>query len=463
MIMPNALVKKISKQTGQSEEKLEEIWQKAIIEAKKNKIEDEYAYAVGTLEKVKNNITTKDSNRIEDEDFKYLTVENCILTGEDVARYFGYEIPDFKAHGLQPNKIYYVLRPVEEIKDTDFSNKPLLSQHLDFSAEEYKHKFIVGTIGETKMANDELKGTVVFWSAKAIEDLKNGKKSLSCGYIYTPKMQSGVHNGKQYDLIMTDIKANHVAMVDNPRYKPAIVADEAFNINNFLKGIRKMGFLQKLRKLVMDEESMSFDEAIEATKAVMTNDELSEEEKDKALAELKKKGKEVTKDEDLKAKVQKETEVAGDGEDKPDKDKIAKDSDDDDDDDDDKKKIAKDKDCDKVTMDIDIVEKIIQKRVQTELAKHSAKRSTFDSALNEYQRTCGKPNAMAFDSADSIYNAILKNNKRSIENKTFAQKQAMVEMIPSIKTVSKQMTYDHSSTGNKLIPNSITEFMKGKI
>ena len=218
-----------------------------------------------------------DSNRTED-DYKYLTVENCVLTGEDVAKYWGREVPDYQVHGLQADKIYYVYRPIQEIKECNFSNKPLLSQHMDFSATDYKSKFIAGTIGATEIVADELKGTVVFWDKKAIDQLDRGLKYLSCGYTYTPKIQSGIHNGQKYDIVMTDIIANHVAMVDNPRYKPAVVADHALNSNYLIEGIKKMKFLKAFKKLVMDSETMSFDEGIETVKSIMANDELSKEE-----------------------------------------------------------------------------------------------------------------------------------------------------------------------------------------
>ena len=73
-----------------------------------------------------------DSNRTE-QPFNYLTVENCTLTGADIARYFGFEVPNFKNYGLEPTKIYSVFRPQNEIKDSNFNLKPLLSRHIDFA------------------------------------------------------------------------------------------------------------------------------------------------------------------------------------------------------------------------------------------------------------------------------------------------------------------------------------------
>jgi len=76
-----------------------------------------------------------DSNRTE-QPFNYLTVENCVLTGADVAKYFGFEVPNFKNLGLDPTKIYSVYRPQQEIRNSNFNLKPLLSRHIDFSADD---------------------------------------------------------------------------------------------------------------------------------------------------------------------------------------------------------------------------------------------------------------------------------------------------------------------------------------
>jgi len=400
-----------------------------------------------------NNLTSvvADSNRTE-QPFNYLTVENCVLTGADVAKYFGFEVPNFKNLGLDPTKIYSVYRPHKEIRNSNFNLKPLLSRHIDFSADDYKHKFIVGTVGDTRMEGEELRATIEFWSQEAIDMLNKGVKKLSCGYTYTAVVESGIYNEQSYDIIMTDIEANHVAMVDNPRYKPAIVADEQFSINKLLKRVKQMSFLSKLKRLVMDEDTMSFDEGIEATKSIMSNDSLSEEEKEEALSELKEKGKKSeAKDEELKAKMQKATEVAGD-EDEPEE----------------KSKKADAKDSEKkIAMDADFINKmeaVIEKRVQEALNKHSNKRSVFDSALEEYTRTCGKANKMVFDSADEVYNAILKNNKINFDGKTLAQKQAMVEMIPNVKKQSYQkIVHDGYSNSTKpKVPTDLANFLKSK-
>ena len=387
------------------------------------------------------NVIVNDSNRTVDV-YNYLTVENCVLTGDDVAKYWGREIPEYQTYGLDANKVYYVYRPIEEIKDSNFSNKPLLSRHIDFSAIDYKSKFIAGTVGATEVVEDELKGTVVFWDKKAIDQLDKGLKYLSCGYTYTPKVQAGMHNGQKYDVVMTDIIANHVAMVDNPRYKPAVVADGAFNVNYLIEGIKKMKFLKAFKKLVMDSETMSFDEGIETVKSIMANDELSKEEKDEAIEALKKKASEAKDNEEKKDDKKAE---AKDNEEK----KEAKDNE------------EKKEDDKKTTMDADTVEAIVAKRVAEELGKYNKQSVVFDNAIADYTKLCGKIDKTVFDSADAVYDRILANHNIKSENKTLEQKQAMVEIIPSRNKNIKTVFDNAIGETNSLVPEHFSTLFKG--
>lgn len=388
-----------------------------------------------------------DSNRTKDE-FGYLTVTNCILTGEDVANYYGYEVPNYQKYNLDPKKIYRVLRPRDEIEDSDFSNKPLLSQHMDFSAEDYKNKFIVGTIGESRDEGSEKLATVVFWKKEAIDELEKGtKKHLSCGYLYEPVIESGIHNGTPYDIRMTKIRANHIAMVNDPRYKKATVADE-----NSIKEETKMKFFWQKDKEV--DGLLTLDEAFEAHKSILANDKMSEDEKAEAIKKVKSKAKRVKGEVEDSKKVDDEN-----MDDEPTMDKKAMD-----------KKAMDKKTMDKKAMDKDCMSKdsnsvdvavLAEKIADEKIRKFKEESMAFDAAISEYERVCGKVNKIAFDSTESILDTILTNSKRNFVGKSLAQKQAMVEVLESAKSyTSPKVTLDSNSTSAAFIPASIKSFFE---
>lgn len=390
-----------------------------------------------------------DSNRTKDE-FGYLTVKNCILTGEDVANYWGYEIPDYQKHNLDPKKVYKVFRPKDEIEDSDFSNKPLLSQHMDFSAEDYKSKFVVGTVGENRDEGSEKLATLTFWKKEAIDDLERGtKKHLSCGYLYKPVVEKGVYKDTPYDVRMTKIRANHVAMVNDPRYKPATVADENTVI---LQKETKMKFFWQKDKEV--DGSLTLDEAFDAHRAILTNDKMSEDEKAEAVEKVKSKAKrvkgEVEDSEKVKGKDKKKVEDEEEDA-EPTMDKKVMD------------KKSMDKACatkDSNSVDIAaLAEKIADEKIR----KFKQESMAFDSALGEYERVCGKANRMAFDSAEAVLDTILKNSNRQFKGKSFEQKQAMVEVLDSVKSyVSPKVTLDSNTVSTAFIPASIKSFLNSR-
>lgn len=368
---------------------------------------------------------TEDTNRTKSEEFGYLTVENCVLTGSDVADYYGYEIPDCKNLGLDAKKIYRVYRPLNEIKNSDFSNLPLLSKHADFNAIDYKDKLIIGTIGETKMVGEQLKATVVFWSQDAINDLEKGKKYLSNGYLYDPILESGAFKGQKYDIKMQNIVANHVALVDNPRYKAAIVADE--DLTTKKKGILSMFFKKK-------NKSYTFDQAIDDIKKILASDE-SESLKEKAVEKIKEKLGKDKKDEEMeKREKEKEAEnEMGDLEEAE-----AEDEEEEELEDLEQEKMEKEtgvkspKKYSKSAAKDAALRRLVADSVAKEISAYHKKATAFDGAIKEFERICGRVNRMAFDGdADKVLTAILKNAGKTVVGKTFEQKQAMVEMLPN--------------------------------
>lgn len=160
------------------------------------------------------------SNRSKDAN-GYLRVDSCNITRTQVAPYLGKEIPNYKEFGLEPEKIYYVLRPEEEIKkavDT-FNNLPLTRKHIEVDVDNVPKEDIVGSLGDSAEFDAPfLKNSLIVYDKKYIDRIENGKqKELSCGYRYTPIRESGEFEGQHYDFVMTDIVGNHVALVKEGR------------------------------------------------------------------------------------------------------------------------------------------------------------------------------------------------------------------------------------------------------
>lgn len=191
----------------------------------------------------------KESARSYD-DNQHLIVNSTIITKAAVNPYYGSEIPDYERLGLDPNKVYNMLRDPEELKKGmhTLGEKQLLLKHIFVSAEDPQKESIAGTIGSNlEMVGDDVKGSLTVWDKEAINLIESGKLAeLSASYFYDPVMQSGTFKGQPYDGIMTNIRGNHVALVERGRIgRDALVADALPKLMEFNMKLKK-GALAKV-------------------------------------------------------------------------------------------------------------------------------------------------------------------------------------------------------------------------
>lgn len=161
----------------------------------------------------------------------YLRVSACNITKTQVRIYYGKEIPGWKDFNLDPDKIYNVYCPAEELKKAleTFNNLPLTREHIEVNVNNVPKDKIVGSLGDSaQFKNPYVQNSLIVYDQKDIDWIMSGRKrELSCGYTYTPVQQSGEFNGLPYDFIMTEIVGNHVALVKEGRAgHDVMVADE---------------------------------------------------------------------------------------------------------------------------------------------------------------------------------------------------------------------------------------------
>lgn len=160
----------------------------------------------------------------------HLIVDSTVITKAAVNPYYGKEIPNYESLGLDPEKIYNMLRDPAELEKGmhTLGEKQLLIKHIFVSADEPQKESIAGTIGSNlEMVGNDVKGSLTVWDKEAINLIESGKLAeLSASYFYDPVMKSGTFNGQPYDGIMTNIRGNHVALVERGRIgRDALVAD----------------------------------------------------------------------------------------------------------------------------------------------------------------------------------------------------------------------------------------------
>lgn len=128
---------------------------------------------------------------------------------------------------LEPDKIYNVFRPAEELQAEEtiksFKLLPFTDEHTMLGLEQdgltpAEKKGIHGVVGEDIYFEDGyLKGNLKIFSDKLKDLIDKGKKELSIGYRCLYEKCSGVYNGLAYDFVQRQIRGNHLALVDEGR------------------------------------------------------------------------------------------------------------------------------------------------------------------------------------------------------------------------------------------------------
>jgi len=190
------------------------------------------------------------ARRIDDDG--RLHVERSHISKATVNPYYGQEIPGFADLGLIPDKVYRLLRdPVELERSAEtFARIPILSKHVPITVDtmledDEQKKLVVGAIGsDVAFAAPYLDADLCVWDAAAIAGIETDKvRELSCAYRYDPVMEPGEFEGQPYDGRMTNIRGNHLALVEVGRAGPDVVVADSkpLTLRNSAMKMTKLG------------------------------------------------------------------------------------------------------------------------------------------------------------------------------------------------------------------------------
>lgn len=174
----------------------------------------------------------KDSVRTVD-DNGFLHVAVSPVTKEQVAPYYGHEIPNHEELGFESDVIYHGYRPASELSKPDtiqsLNGIPIqFEHHADYANAPAKDTRIGSTGDDAKWEAPYLTNSLHFHDAKAIDRIKDGSmRELSLAYRYTPVKKEGEFEGQHYDFVMTDINCNHVALVEEGRAGHDVLVEDA--------------------------------------------------------------------------------------------------------------------------------------------------------------------------------------------------------------------------------------------
>jgi hypothetical protein len=100
-----------------------------------------------------------------------------------------------------------------------FANLPITIGHPKggVKAEDWKQKSKGHTTGDIMRDGDYMRVGLKVMDADAVADVKSGKAELSWGYDTDLVWEAGIYDGEAYDAKMTNLRPNHLAIVDTAR------------------------------------------------------------------------------------------------------------------------------------------------------------------------------------------------------------------------------------------------------
>lgn len=197
----------------------------------------------------------------------HMRVAESRISKANVCGYMGSEINGAQRLGLDPTRVYYLLRdPNELAKAADtFTGKPLLIKHQPITADLPAQDLWVGNCGPvTWEAPYLVTRPLTVLTQEAIDLIEsNQQRELSSGYHYEVVMESGTYEGHPYDGRMVNIRGQHVALVYEGRAgSDVLVADEQ---PLELKQMKHQKLAEVLNVELKDEAArIAFDGAIDA-------------------------------------------------------------------------------------------------------------------------------------------------------------------------------------------------------
>lgn len=241
---------------------------------------------VFNIDRIVNPYDYRNYSGVMEETFKI--TEGGYLNGRAVVTTIGV-FPYLQKDG----SIIYELRAPEEVFDPESLETlkmiPITNNHpVEKVTQDNIDKLQKGTTGNS-VEHDAYSVSIPISikDKEAVQDVKDKKRALSCGYRTVLVFDSGVWNGIKYDARQTNIRYNHIAIVEKGRAGDAAVMkiDHAINNDDMVvlninrKGDLKMS--ENLIKIKLDGVDFTAEkEVVQAYNKLSTKLDFMEKEKE---------------------------------------------------------------------------------------------------------------------------------------------------------------------------------------
>ncbi|MCP3685818.1 MAG: DUF2213 domain-containing protein [bacterium] len=224
------------------------------------------------------------------------------LARTGVQIYYGYEL-GLKDRALEKIGVF---RPPEEVFHPDsldsYKNLTVTDDHPENTIDIGNVKGLQkGSLSDTKQKDQaHISGIITVTDSNMISKIKSGKKEVSVGYFRDLIEESGEYQGVNYDFVMRNIRANHVAIVDAGRCGAACkltLDKKEFNMKVLIGGISFDIKDEQLAQAILNSQKDAEEKEKENKEKMKEKDqEIEKKEKEKKEAEAGKDAAEAERD-----------------------------------------------------------------------------------------------------------------------------------------------------------------------
>ena len=195
----------------------------------------------------------------------FIEIKDNPISMEGVFQYSGSQI----SADLDPNKIYNVYRPADELSTEEcissFRLVPWTDEHAMIGPAEEgmtpaERAGISGVTGEEvyfDKTDGKLKANLRIFSKKLQNLINYDKKELSIGYCCDYILTDGFFNGQSYDAVQRNIRGNHLALVQEGRCGKEVSVLDQLKFTFDQKVIEKMTEENTKDEEAMEESAVS--------------------------------------------------------------------------------------------------------------------------------------------------------------------------------------------------------------
>lgn len=166
----------------------------------------------------------------------YLLIQGCPISSFGVFDYSAAQVGDESG---DPMRLVKVFRPESAVNDPDLieslKHVPVIDDHdylngdpeaSDDAGMAPEEKGVDGIITDNLFYESPwLRADLKIFSRRLQQAIKKGKRDLSLGYVCKFAHAPGVFNGEPYEYVQTEMRGNHIALVDEARVSGARVLD----------------------------------------------------------------------------------------------------------------------------------------------------------------------------------------------------------------------------------------------